>query len=174
MLLLASGATCEPTQHAVGPYVVSADAERYINWTTLDPMVLELAGYNQTVYTLKVTVYSLDGIVYDAPLGENHINLAFMKLDSTTADTLRTPENLTVAMINGMATQLWAPISISPRVFDGYQGMLGVAYWNLLGQTLYMGQWIMNDTYCTIVSNIEWGKGTRQIFDTIHVEEVHD
>ncbi len=167
LLFLASSAACEPSEHEVGPYLVILDAGRNITWTTPEPMVLKTGGN-------KITTYILDGIVEDAPIRENHVAITLMGLDSISIAAFDTPDNRSAAIENGIALQMWEPISISPRVFDGHQGMLGVAYWDLVEEMIFIGQWPMNETYCSITSNIRWGKGTRQIFDTIHVKEIHN
>lgn len=167
LFFLASSAACEPSEHEVGPYIVTLDAGRNINWTTLEPMVLKTGGNSSTTYILN-------GIAEDAPIRENHVTITLMGLDSATVAAFDTPENRSAAIENSIALMSWDPISISPRIFDDHQGMLGVAYWDLIEETIYTGQWPMNETYCTITSNIQWGKGTRQIFETIHVEKIHD
>lgn len=167
LFFLASSAACEPSEHEVGPYIITLDVGRDINWTTLEPMVLKTGGNS-------ITTYILNGIVEDAPLRENHVTITLMGLDSTSIAAFDTPDNRSAAIENSIALQMWEPISISPCVFDGHQGMLGVAYWDLVEETIFLGQWPMNETYCSITSNIKWGKGTKQIFDTIHVEEIHD
>jgi hypothetical protein len=162
--VLATAATCEPTEHKVGHYIISVDAGRDINWTALEPIVLEGIGYN-------ITSFPLNGMAEDAPSGENHVTITIVESDPATAKILSTSENLTKAVKNGMALAGWEPISISPKTFDNRQGMIGVAYWEALRETIFLGQWLMNDTYITLNSNIQWGEGTKQIFDTIHIEK---
>lgn len=163
--MLVFGATCEPTAHDVGPYAVSIDAGRNVSWSTQDPRELEFGGYN-------ATMYALDGYV-DAPIGENHFAVSISsfdpKLSQAEFNATRTIENMTANIKNSMIMIGASPISISPRIFDGYKGMIGVAYWNVVRETLFEAQWVTNNTIVTVTSNIRWGEGTQQIFDTIHI-----
>jgi hypothetical protein len=166
-----SGATCESVEHDVGPYILSIDAGRNVSWTLLDPMELELGGYN-------VTQYTLNGFIGDAPKGEDHVAITIAKIDPVPDPAMfkefRTIENMTAGVKNSITLIGAKPISISPKIFDGYQGMIGVAYWDILRETLFVGQWVMNDTIITTTSNIRWGEGTQQIFDTIHINKSLD
>ena len=120
-------------------------------------------------------MYSLDGYV-DAPMGENHFTVTIESLDNfdqaeinVAFAVLGTAENMTSIIKNSMVLIGAKPISISPRIFDGYQGMIGVSYWDMLRETLFEGQWLSNNSIVTVTSNIRWGEGTQQIFDTIHI-----
>lgn len=165
--MLAFGATCEPTMHDVGPYTVSVDAGRNVSWSTQDPKELELAGQ-------KIIMYSLDGYV-DAPIGENHFTVVIIDFESELSqdeiNAARTTENMTASVKNSMILIGSEPISISPRIFDGYQGMIGVSYWGIVRETLFEGQWLTNSSTITVTSSIRWGEGTQQIFDSIHIIE---
>jgi hypothetical protein len=165
--MLVLGATCESTMHDVGPYAVSVDVGRNVSWSTQNSMELELGGYNSTLY-------SLDGFI-DAPNREDHFTITIVKIDpepdSVMLKEFRTIKNMTTGVKNAMIVIGAEPISISPRIFDGSQGMIGVAYWGLLRETLFVGQWLMNNTIVTTTSNIRWGEGTQQIFETIHIIE---
>jgi hypothetical protein len=151
--------------HDVGPYTVSVDAGRNVNWSMQNPMELEMSGHN-------LTIYSLDGYV-DASIGENHFTIAIgnsdPKPDRAEIDSALTIENMTANIKNSIALIGANPISISPRIFDGYQGMIGVSYLDMVRETLFEGQWLMNGTMITVTSNIKWGEGTKQIFDSIHI-----
>jgi hypothetical protein len=72
---------------------------------------------------------------------------------------------------NSMALIGAKPISISPRIFDGYRGIMGVSYWGIVRETLFEDQWLTNSSIVTVTSNIRWGEGTQQIFDSIHIRE---
>jgi hypothetical protein len=165
--MLVLGATCESAVHDVGPYTVSVDVGRNISWSTPAPVELKLGGYN-------ATMYSLDGYI-DAPIGENHFTITIGKFDPEPSPEIfkdfNTLENKTASIKNSMVLIGSTPISISQRAFDGYQGMIGVSYWALLRENLFEGQWLMNKTIVTVTSNIRWGEGTQQIFDTIHIVE---
>lgn len=165
--MLVLGATCESIMHDVGPYTVSVDVGRNVSWSTQNPVELELSGYN-------LTQYSLDGLI-DAPKREDHFTVTIGKVDPEPDPVMfkefRTIKNMTAGVKNAMIIIGAEPISISPRIFDGSQGMIGVAYWDILGETLFVGQWLMNNTIVTTTSNIRWGEGTQQIFDTIHIIE---
>lgn len=166
IFILVLGATCESTVHDVGPYTVSVDAERDVSWSTLDPIELVIGGHN-------ATMYSLNGYV-DAPIGENHVTITignFNELYQAEFDAARTAENMTSNIKNSMALIGAKPISISPRIFDGYQGLIGVSYWGTVRETLFEGQWLTNSSIVTVTSNIRWGEGTQQIFDSIHIIE---
>lgn len=167
IFMLILGATCESTVHDVGPYTISVDVGRNVSWVTQSPVELDLSGYN-------VTHYSLDGFV-DAPKGENHFTITIAKIDPEPGPSMfkdfRTTKNMTAGIKNSIVLMGSKPISISPRTFDGYQGMIGVSYWDLLRETLFEGQWLMNNTIVTTISTIRWGEGTEQIFDTIHIIE---
>lgn len=165
-LILVLGATSEPLMHEVGPFNVSVDVGRDVSWKLLDPIELELGGYN-------ITSYTLNGFVNDAPKTEDHVAISIAKfdqLDPVTLSALSTTENITVGLKNSIAIIGAKPISISPRVFDGHQGMIGVAYWDMVKETLFLGQWYTEDALVSVTSNIRWGEGTQQIFDTIHIK----
>jgi hypothetical protein len=81
-----------------------------------------------------------------------------------------TTEILTLSIKLGFTLYGMEPISISPRIIDGTQGMRGVGYWDLVEETIYQGHWIANNASCSVNSNIPWGKGTRQILNTIHIK----
>lgn len=166
LLMMAIVTTGEPTEHALGQYVVSFDLDEDIEWTVLEPVLLELYDYN-------VTTYPLNGFAKDAPIRENHVTVSIAEIypfDPEAMRYLSTIENLTIGIKTGLTLSGWEAISISPRIFDGNQGMLGVAYWDALEETIYYGYWVGNNTMCGVTSNLRWGKGTRQIFNTIHIE----
>lgn len=166
LLMMVIVTTGEPNEQALGPYIVSFDWEEDTKWTVNEPILLEFYGSN-------ATLYSLDGFVKDAPLRENHITIAVGEIYPVSPETMRyasTAENLTLGIKLGFTLYGMEPISISPRIIDGAQGMIGVGYWDLVEETIYQGQWIANNAFCSVNSNIPWGKGTRQILNTIHIE----
>jgi hypothetical protein len=167
IFMLVLGVTCESTTRDVGPYTVSFDAGRDVELSVQDPMELRFGVYN-------LTQYSLDGYI-DAPKGENHFVITMGTSDPAPDpaefEVSRTIENKTAGIRNSMVLIGATPFSISSRTFDGYDGMIGVAYWDLLRETLIGGQWLTNNTIVSITSNIPWGEGTQQIFDTIHIVE---